>query len=102
MLLRESVLCCSACDEATPHNRRLIAVPLLVALACLIAAVWCFTLGAEAAALGVLLLWLAVLLIRRDRERFWHVHCVRCRGKELAELRRTKPSLGDGTEIGPF
>lgn len=102
MLLRETVLRCSTCDETTPHSRRLIAVPLLVALACLMAAAWCFTLDTEAALLGVLLLWVSVFTIRRDRERFWHVHCVRCRGKNLADLRRTKPSLTDGTEIGPF
>jgi hypothetical protein len=41
----------------------------------------------------------ATYVLARERESFRHVACERCRGKRVAELRRTKPKLDGTTEI---
>ncbi|MDA1263951.1 MAG: hypothetical protein O2816_02590 [Planctomycetota bacterium] len=102
MFLRETVQYCSACEETTPHSRRIVAVPKLVGLLALVGAGWSLFQDAGWWLLGGLLLVVAILLLLHARERSWGTHCVRCRGKQLAELRGTKPTLDGTTEINLF
>ncbi len=99
MLLRESVQRCSACAEVTPHCRRIVALPKVFAVAAAIGAGGCFLQGREWWPAGGVLLVAAVFLLLRDRDKHWGIHCVRCRGKQLAKLRRTKPTLDGRTTI---
>ena len=102
MFLRETVERCSRCEEVTPHCRRLVSLPKLVSVLGLVGAGWCFSQDLSDYPLGGVLLLAAVLLLLFDRERFWGVHCARCRGKKLAALRGTKPTLDGNTEILPL
>ena len=97
--MRESVRRCSECDAVTPHSRRLVALPVVVALVLALLAGWCFTLGRGPALLGVVPLWGALLVFRADRDKGWHLHCGRCRAKLVRSVRRTKPTLGSNCEI---
>lgn len=99
MLLRESVRRCSECDAVTPHSRRSIAGPVLVALTLALLAGWCFVQGRGSGLLGVLPLWGALLVFQADRDKYWCEPCERCRGKLVHDLRRTKPTLGSNCEI---
>lgn len=99
LLLRESVRRCPQCDSITPHSRRIVALPLICVGAILIAAGWCFFHAVEWCALGGILVYAAIVMLLRDREKFWGTHCERCRWKKLVELRRTKPTLDGNTEI---
>ena len=97
--MRESVCRCSECDAVTPHSRRLVALPVGVALTLALLAGCCFVLGGGLEFLGVLPLWGALLVYQADRDKYWRVHCERCRGKLVLDLRRTKPTLGSNCEI---
>lgn len=95
MFTHETVQHCATCDEVTPHSRRTVAVPKVLAVCCsVLAGVW-WPAG------GILLVPAAFLLLH-DRERSWRIRCERCRAKKLAELRRTKPTLDGSTEINLF
>jgi hypothetical protein len=100
MLIRESVHNCATCEEVTPHSHRLVALPRLLSGILLIAAGWCFF---QARGLwpvgGGFLLFLALYFALRDRDRFWNIPCVRCRGRRVAQLRETEPQLGKSTTI---
>ncbi len=97
MKVHESVRRCSECEEVTPHSRRVVAVPRVLGGAALIGAGLCFLQGVWF--LGGLILVLTVFLFLHDREKFWAIHCERCRGRKLRELQRTKPTLDGNTEI---
>jgi hypothetical protein len=99
MLLRESLQQCATCEELTPHSRRLIAAPKWLAATALIAALWCFFQDFRWWAHGLLLVFVSIFVVLRDRERCWSIACERCRGKKRAAIRRTKPGLGANTEI---
>ncbi len=102
MFLQETIQRCSTCGELTPHSKRAVALPKLLALAALLAALGCFVwsaigeVEAELILLGVLLCSIALFVLLRDRRKYWGIHCERCRGKELSEHNRTKIKL-DGT-----
>jgi hypothetical protein len=100
MLIREFVQHCTTCEEATPHSRRVVALPRLLSGALLLAAVWCFF---QARGMwpvgGGLLLFVALYLALRDRDRFWGIQCVRCRGRRIAQLRETEPQIDKSTTI---
>ena len=102
MLLRESVQHCAVCDEVTPHSRRVVAGPVLLAAAALVGAARCFLPDIPRPLLGGALVGVSLLVLAWDRERFKRIRCERCRGRKLRELRRTKPTLDGNTEIGPF
>ena len=99
MFLRETVQHCSVCEETTPHCRRVVPVLKGLCVLALVGAGWCFLDDAFGWPFGVLLLVAAVYALLFDRERHWGTHCVRCRGKLLAEVRRSKPTLDGNTEI---
>jgi hypothetical protein len=99
MFESESVERCSECGESTPHSRRRIALPKLVATAAILWAAWCVWLGRGGYLGPGMLLAVGLFVVLQDRESFWHVHCVRCRTKKQAELRKTKPTLDGTTEI---
>ncbi len=105
MFVRESVEYCQACETMTPHSRRRFSLPVFLALASLAAGValvvgWLLSWWDSAWIVpGSLLVFVGVFLSLRDREKFWRVHCERCRGKRIAQLRRTKPRLDGNTEI---
>ena len=100
-LRRECVRLCGACGETTPHSRRAVALPVLLATAAALAGAACFLLEAAGGwVFGMLLL--AACVFFWDRERFWRIACERCRGKRVAEVRATKPRLGSTTIIDPF
>jgi hypothetical protein len=100
LLLRESVERCLQCDSVTPHSRRIVALPLICVAAILLAAVWgFFQQEVQWYGLGGILVYAAIVMLLRDREKFWGTRCERCRGKKLRELRRTKPTLDGNTEI---
>jgi len=105
MFVREYVQRCEQCGEVTPHSRRLVALPMIVgaagflgAVGCLVAA-WSFPDGPASWVLGALLLFAALFVLLRDREKCWAIACERCRGKQLLAIRRTKPRLDGNTEI---
>jgi hypothetical protein len=102
LLRRECVRHCAACGETTPHSRRVVAVPALVAAVVAIAGSACFLLGEGVWIVGCLLLLLAAFVFQHDRERYWRVACERCRGKRVNEVRATRPHLGSTTIIDPF
>ena len=102
MFIRETIQCCNQCQERTPHSWR---TRLSLSM--------CFALFAALFGIGcsILLQWWPVALLSfaiaafafsRDRERGWHIACERCRGKQVAELRKTKPTLDGRTEIQLF
>jgi len=99
MLLHEYVQRCASCGEATPHSRRMVAVPRVLAALGSIAALACFGVGGEAWLLGSLLLPASLLLFLRDRERCWSIACERCRGRERRRILDTKPTLDGRTTI---
>jgi hypothetical protein len=99
MLVHESVRRCPRCETSTPHRRRIVAVPKLLAAAALVGAGTCFVRGAPWWVLGLVLLFAAAFVLLRDHEQRYGVECERCRSKELAALRRTKPALDGTTEI---
>lgn len=72
---------------------------MIVSAASLAGAVTCGWAGSEWFLLGGIFLAASILIVLSDRERFWHVRCVRCRTRLLVELRRTKPTLDGHTEI---
>ena len=102
MLLRESVAHCASCGETTPHCRRVVALPRLLAAALLLAAGLCFAKISGGWLPGGLLTFVALGTWLADRERCWNIACVRCRAQRLAEVRRTRPRLGSTTTIDPF
>jgi hypothetical protein len=102
MFLHETVQHCTTCDELTPHNRRVIALPKLLSALALAVAGWCFLRSAGSWLLGGILLVAVAYGLLHDRERSWAVHCERCRGKKLRGLGRTKPTLDGSTEINLF
>lgn len=102
MLIRESVRRCETCDEVTPHSRRVVALPQLLGAALLALGVWCFLIGDSWSIVGVFVLFASAFAVLSDRERFWRIACERCRGKRVAELRRTRPTLDGTTTIDPF
>lgn len=96
-LVHEYVDRCSTCQEATPHSRRWVAIPLVVAVLLAGTAGWLCWLGGARAGAGVLLGMVALWLPLKDRERYWRIRCERCRWKQRRALRATKPGLGRGT-----
>ncbi len=99
MFLRETIQHCPQCDAVTPHSRRRIPLPRIVALAALVGAAVCFWAGSEWFVAAGLLLVAALFVLLLDRDRFWHVRCERCRTKLRVQLRKTKPTLDGRTEI---
>lgn len=99
MLLHETVQHCSTCEEVTPHSRRVIPLPKVLSTAAVAGAGWCFFQDVVWYVVGGLLLYAAVFLLLRDREKLWGICCERCRGKKLQEIRRSKPTLDGNTEI---
>lgn len=97
MFQQESVERCPKCEEITPHSRRRIALPKIVATTAGLGAAWCCWRGSAWYVGALLAVGLIVLLL--DREKFWHIRCVRCRTKMLVQLRKTKPTLDGNTEI---
>lgn len=100
--IRERIETCATCGETTPHSRRVIALPLLLASALVLAGLACFLYGGSGWVLGGLLGFVALFVFFRDRERFWRIACERCRGKRVAEIRATDPRLGSTTIIDWF
>lgn len=98
MFTRDYVRFCACCREVTAHTRRVFALPLLLVGACWIAATVGLVGGMSWPAGGVLAL-AGLLLLLCDRERRWRTYCNRCRGKQVAAIRRTKPGLDQRTEI---
>ncbi len=101
MFLREVIHSCSVCQEVTPHSYRTVAVPQVLSFAFLGGAGLCAWLGPEYSRLAVILGFLGLILLTRDRGEMWRIHCERCRTKKLAEAARTKPTL-DGTTTIDF
>lgn len=105
MFVREYVQRCAQCEEATPHSRRLVALPTIVSIACFLGAAcclvaaWSFLDGPAGWMLGALLSFAGLFVLLRDREKCWAVACERCRGKKVVAIRRTKPRLDGNTEI---
>lgn len=102
MLLHEAVQRCPRCEEVTPHSRRVLPLRKVLGAAGLATAAWCWFQDADLWPLAALLLAAALFTLLRDRERLADMHCERCRGKQLAELRRKKPTLDGDTEISIF
>lgn len=98
MLLRESIEPCPACGEVTPHVRRVVALPIALAAASVLAGGALLIAGRWLWPLAVVLGVVAALLLLRDRERGGSIRCTRCRGKHLRALRERKPTL-DGRTI---
>lgn len=90
MLLVETIRYCSTCSELTPHSRRRIALPKLLAALALAGAVWCARSGEERYMASILLGMGALSLVLVDRERFWSIRCERCRWKKRAADRETR------------
>jgi hypothetical protein len=99
MLLRETVQHCPTCDEVTPHSYRRYSIPKTVSLLLLGLAIWCMVEGGVQWIPAVFLLFAAAFVRLQDRDRFWNIACIRCRGYRLAELRKTQPKLGSTTII---
>jgi hypothetical protein len=99
LLRRECVRHCAACGETTPHSRRVVAVPVLLAAVLGLGGAACFLLDEPWWVVGGLLLLIAAVVFMHDRERYWRVACERCRGKRVNEVRATRPGLGSTTII---
>ena len=102
MLVVEDSRFCSQCGTVTPHSRRRLAVPKIAAGTLWGTGAWLCWTGGMRILLGVGLLFLGLLALLLDRERFWRVPCERCRTHRRAALRRTKPTLDGRTEISFF
>lgn len=100
--IRESVQRCETCDEATPHSRRRVALPVLFGLALLIGGAWGFSLGETGWIPGGLAMFGGVFALLWDRERCWRIACERCRWKRVAESRRLGPTFSGTTMIDPL
>lgn len=102
LLRRECVRHCAVCGETTPHSRRVVALPVLLAAVAGLAGIACFLLEEPWWIVGGLLLLLAAFVFLWDRERFWRIACERCRGKRVADVRASDPRLGSTTIFDPF
>lgn len=102
MFLQESVQRCAVCAELTPHSRRVVALPKCFACLLSVCSVWCFLQAAQGLMLATGCLLAALILLLRERDSYWKLACERCRTKQRATLRRTKPTLDGRTEICPF
>ncbi len=87
MLIQENCEYCQQCGSITPHSRRRFAIPILMGSALLAGGGWFLWLGSAWKIAGIWLVFMAVFLILKDREKYWHVHCERCREKKLGHLR---------------
>jgi len=102
MFLRETVQLCSTCNEVTPHSRRVVSLPKILAALLAALAAWCLATGEAWGVLGVGLLVIALVVLSFDLGRHWGTRCERCRGKQVARSSKTKPTLDGNTEIQLF
>ena len=100
MFVEETIQHCPRCDEVTPHSRRRVAVPTILAVTAGVGALLSVANGSFG--LGGVLLAAAAPCYLNDRERYWPIQCERCRGKARHELKKTKPTLDGNTEIQLF
>jgi hypothetical protein len=100
--IRENVQPCESCDEATPHSRRRVALPVLLALALLVSGAWGFSLGETGWIPGVLAMFDGDFALLWDRERHWRIACEHCRWKRVAESRRLGRTFGGTTMVDPL
>lgn len=102
MFVREFVQRCPTCAEVTPHSRRRLALPRIVALLLVGLTLWCALEGGAWWPAAVATGFAAAFVGLRDRERYWHVACERCRGYRVAEVRASNPRFGSTTIFDPF
>ena len=97
MLVREYVQRCASCKEMTPHSRRVVALPKILALVGMIGAGVCVALSGEPWLPAGSLMGVSLLLLLRDRERCWSIACERCRWKERRHYLNAGPTLDSRT-----
>jgi hypothetical protein len=101
MFLIETCKHCPVCTAVTPHTRRWFSLALFLAVLLVSLAASMFFVSPPEPATGFIFLFLALVIVARDRERMWRVHCNRCRERARQPYENSKPDLKN-TEINIF